>query len=124
MGKGGSVVGSRSDDEESLNNGESMWPRYGAAERRVLDHQRKLHRWARAEPDRRFADVFNLICDWATVVVAWERVAGNQGSVTAGVDGQTRVHIGQEEVEPFLRELRDSLRDGSFRPLPVRQVAI
>ena len=77
-----------------------------------------------AEPDRRFGDVFNLICDRATLVVAWERVAGNQGAVTAGVDGQTRVHIGEDEVVPFLQQLRDSLRDGSFRPLPVRQVAI
>jgi RNA-directed DNA polymerase len=124
MGKGGSVVGSKTGDEESLNNGESMWPLYGAAERRVLDHQRKLHRWARAEPDRRFGDVFNLICDRATLVVAWERVSGNRGSATAGVDGQTRIHIGQEEIEPFLQELQGSLRDGSFRPLPVRQVAI
>lgn len=124
MGKGGSVVGGRTDGEESLNNGESTWPLFGAAERRVLGHQRKLHRWARSEPERRFGDVFNLICDRATLVVAWERVAGNRGAVTAGVDGQTRVHIGPEEVGPFLQELRDSLRDGSFRPLPVRQVAI
>ncbi|MBM0230317.1 group II intron reverse transcriptase/maturase, partial [Micromonospora sp. ATA51] len=117
-------MGSKLDGEESLNNGESTWPLFGAAERRVLDHQRKLHRWARAEPGRRFADVFNLICDRATLVVAWERVAGNRGAVTAGVDGQTRAHIGPEEVVPFLQELRDSLRDGSFRALPVRQVAI
>ena len=118
------MIGSQTDGEEPLNNGESAWPLYGAAERRVLDHQRKLHRWACAEPDRRFADVFNLICDRATLVVAWEWVSGNKGSVTAGVDGQTRVHVGQEDIEPFLQEVRDSLRDGSFRPLPVRQVAI
>ena len=78
----------------------------------------------RAEPDRRFGDVFNLICDRATLVVAWERVSGNRGPVTAGVDGQTRIHVGPEEVEPFLQELYDSLRDGSFCALPVRQVAI
>jgi RNA-directed DNA polymerase len=124
MGKDGSVVGGGAGGDESLNNGESAWPSFGAAERRVLDHQRKLHRWASAGPDRRFGDVFNLICDRATLVVAWERVCGNQGSVTPGVDGQTRVHIGRDEVEPFLRQLCDSLRDGSFRPLPVRQVAI
>ncbi len=124
MGKGGSVISSETEGEESLNNGESMWPLFGAAERRVLDHQRKLHGWAGTEPDRRFDDVFNLICDRATLVVAWERVSGNRGSGTAGVDGLTRIHIGQEQVEPFLQELQDSLRDGSFRPLPVRQVAI
>jgi RNA-directed DNA polymerase len=95
------------------------------AERRVLDHQRKLHRWARAEPDKRFGDLFNLICDQATLLTAWERVAGNQGARTAGVDAVTRRHVEEDiGVLPFLEELRSSLRDGSFTALPVRQVAI
>jgi len=50
------------------------------AERRVLDHQRKLHRWARAEPHRRFGDLFNLVYDQATLLMAWERVSGNRGA--------------------------------------------
>jgi len=66
------------------------WPSIFAAERRVLDHQLKLHRWARNEPARRFDDVFNLICDRATLLVAWERVSGNRGARTAGVDAVTR----------------------------------
>jgi RNA-directed DNA polymerase len=95
------------------------------AERRVLDHQRKLHRWARAEPDKRFGDLFNLICDQATLLTAWERVASNQGARTAGVDAVTRRHVEEDiGVLPFLEELRSSLRDGSFTALPVRQVAI
>ena len=79
MGKGGSVMGSEVDGEESLNSGEPPWPLFGAAERRVLDHQRKLHRWARADPARRFGDVFNLIYDRATLVVAWEKGGWQQG---------------------------------------------
>jgi RNA-directed DNA polymerase len=95
------------------------------AERRVLDHQRKLHRWARAEPDKRFGDLFNLICDQATLLVAWERVAGNRGARTAGVDAVTRRHVEEDiGVLPFLQELCSSLRDGTFTALPVRQVAI
>jgi RNA-directed DNA polymerase len=105
-------------------NDSAPWPGPFEAERRVLDHQRKLHRWARAEPGRRFGDVFNLICDQATLLVAWEKVAGNQGARTAGVDGVTRFLIADAEVVPFLQELRQSLRDGSFRPLPVRQATI
>ncbi|MFG3025418.1 hypothetical protein ACGFZQ_44170 [Streptomyces sp. NPDC048254] len=46
------------------------WPGIMTAERRVLDHQLKLHQWARNEPERRFSDVFNLICDRATLLVA------------------------------------------------------
>ena len=95
------------------------------AERRVLDHQRKLHRWARAEPDKRFGDLFNLICDQATLLMAWSRVAGNRGARTAGVDAVTRRHVEEDiGVLPFLEELRSSLRDGTFTALPVRQVAI
>lgn len=91
---------------------------------RVLDHQRKLHCWAKDEPARRFDDVFNLVCDRATLVVAWERVATNKGARTAGVDAMTRHAVVRRGVEPFLEEIRSSLRNGSFRPLPVRQAAI
>ncbi|MGK5529485.1 group II intron reverse transcriptase/maturase [Streptomyces sp. URMC 129] len=101
------------------------WPGSMTAERRVLDHQLKLHRWARSEPDRRFADVFNLVCDRATLAVAWERVAGNRGARTAGVDGVTRYHIEERHgVIPFLEELRSSLKDGTFTALPVKQAVI
>lgn len=105
-------------------NSSAPWPEPATARVRVLDHQRKLHRWARTEPDRRFGDVFNLICDQATLVVAWERVAGNQGARTAGVDAVTRRHVERRGVMPFLEELRSSLRDGTFQPQPVRQATI
>ena len=108
----------------SLLNSGAPWPAPGKARARVLDHQRKLHRWARDEPDRRFGDVFNLICDQATLVVAWERVAGNRGARTAGVDAVTRHHVERRGVVTFLEELRSSLRDGTFQPLPVRQATI
>ncbi len=94
----------------SLNSGaSSLWPTFGQALRRVLDHQRKLHRWARNEPERRFADVFNLVCDRATLLVAWERVAGNNGARTAGVDAVTRADIEAVGVLVFLEDLRSSL---------------
>jgi len=43
------------------------------------------------------------------------------GSKTAGVDGQTRKHIEAVGVEKVLGELRQSLRDHSYAPLPVRE---
>src|SRR3954471_2722017 len=76
MGKGGSVISSKPGGEESLNSGAVDETALYWAERRVLDHQRKLHRWARSDPRRRFADVFNLVCDQATLLVAWERGTG------------------------------------------------
>ena len=67
-----------------------------SAERRVREIQTKLHRWARDDPHRRFDDLYNLVCDPAFVLVAWDRVRGNKGARSAGVDGKTAYAI---EVE-------------------------
>jgi len=92
------------------------------AEVRVLEIQTKLHRWARDDRDRRFDDLFNLVADPAFLLVAWDRVRGNRGAKTAGVDGATaRSIVERVGVEEFLGALRISLRDRSFRPVPVRE---
>ncbi len=84
--------------------------------------QTKLHRWAVADPGRRFDDLFNLVHDPATLLVAFDRVAGNTGARTPGVDGlrvaEVEEHIG---VPGFLDDLRADLKSGAFRPLPVRE---
>jgi RNA-directed DNA polymerase len=49
--------------------------------------QAKLHRWAVADPGRRFDDLVNFVHDQATVREAFWRVATNQGANTPGVDG-------------------------------------
>ncbi len=49
------------------------------AEQRVLGWQAKLHRWAEEDSERRFGDLFNLLCEPATLLVAWERVKRNRG---------------------------------------------
>jgi RNA-directed DNA polymerase len=93
-----------------------------AAERRVREIQTKLHRWARDDPHRRFDDLFNLVADPGFLLVAWDRVRGNKGAGTAGVDGQTAASIAAwKGVEEFLDELRGLLKDRSFTPLPVRE---
>ena len=92
------------------------------AERRVREIQTKLHRWARDDAHRRFDDLFNLVCDPAFLLVAWDRVRGNKGARTAGMDGQTAFTIEAEQgVEVFLDGLRSALKDRSFRPVPVRE---
>jgi len=84
--------------------------------------QTKLHRWAAADPGRRFDDLFNLVHDPATLLVAFDRVAGNHGANTPGVDGLTVALV--EEfigVPGFLDDLRAALKEETFRPLPVRE---
>jgi RNA-directed DNA polymerase len=53
------------------------------ARERVLGIQRKLHQWASDDPQRRFNDLHNLVCDPAVLMVAWLRVRSNTGSRSA-----------------------------------------
>ena len=101
-----------------MNTGAS-WPSPSEAEARVLDLQMKLHRWATAESGRRFDDLFNLVCDPAFLLVAWERVRGNKGARTAGVDGVTTRSI--KDVGAFLAGLQDDLKARRFTPTRVRE---
>ena len=55
------------------------------------------------------------------MVAAWKRVAANKGS--AGVDGRT-VPQTAEYLKAAWPDIRRSLLDGSYRPEPVRRVAI
>ena len=55
-----------------------------AAQARVLGIQRKLHRWAEDDQDRRFDDLHNLVCDPGRA----------DGGVAAGA-GQPRVTLGR-----------------------------
>jgi RNA-directed DNA polymerase len=106
----------------SVVNTAAPWLAPNEAEARVLHVQTKLHKWATSEQDKTFHDLFNLVCDPATLQVAWQRVRANRGSRTAGVDGRTRAYVEQQVgVARFLEELRGSLKDGTYRPQPVRE---
>jgi RNA-directed DNA polymerase len=94
---------------------EQVWPR-------VLRIQTKLHQWAGADPARRFDDLFNLVTDPAVLVAAWQRVRGNRGARTSGVDGVTAYYIEDVRgVEEFLADLRAQLKARRFTPLPARE---
>ena len=101
--------------DASPNGGASpSWP---GGRRRVSEMQAKLHRWAVADPGRRFDDLFNLVHDPATLIAAWQRVAGNRGAKTAGSDGWTVTRIENEIGVPgFLDYLRALLKAGSSGP--------
>jgi RNA-directed DNA polymerase len=96
------------------------WPDLYEAEWRVREIQVKLHQWAVGDPDRRFDDLYNLVCDPAFLVTAWERVRGNRGARSAGVDGvkPSSIVFGHEEL---LSGLRDDLKARRFSPMPVRE---
>jgi RNA-directed DNA polymerase len=94
---------------------QGSWPR-------VAGMQAKLHRWAAADPGRRIDDLFNFVHDPATLMVAFDRVAGNHGANTPGVDGLTVADVEEAVGVPgFLDGLRAQLKAGTFTPLPVRE---
>jgi RNA-directed DNA polymerase len=99
------------------------WPGFVEAEQRVLVMQTKLHQWAKADPGRRFDDLANLVYDPAFLVVAWNRVRGNKGARTAGVDGIAPRSIGFG-AEKLLVGLRDDLKARRFVPQRVREKTI
>ncbi len=126
MAKGGSGLAAPDwkAGRSPLNSG-AVWLEPKVARAHVLGIQRKLHKWAQDDLDRRFSDLHNLVCDPATLMVAWTRVRANRGSRSAGVDGQSAAYVEQVlGVQRFLTELREELRSGSYRPLPVKERVI
>ena len=112
-------------EDASVNTGAVIWPEHEWAQVTVRRMQTKLHCWAVGDPGRRFDDLYNLVCDPAFLVVAWQRVAGNKGSRTPGVDRATVAWIASRiGVEEFLNDVREQLRARTFCPVEVRQVEI
>ena len=108
--------------DATVNTGAALDPAPRGPYQRVSEMQTKLHRWAVADRGRRFDDLFNLVHDPATLIMAFDRVAGNQGARTAGVDGLTVAEVEERIGVPgFLDDLRAQLKAGTFRPLPVRE---
>ena len=63
-------------------NGSAQDPAPEGAWSRVAGMQAKLHRWAAADPGRRFDDLFNFVHDPATLIVAF---AGWQATRAPGL---------------------------------------
>ena len=91
----------------------------------LLDIQRKLYTWSRAEPDDAYRDLWNWVTDPRNLRLAWRRVASNRGARSSGTDKVTVGSIERREgAERFLTGLRRQLRTGAYRPTPVRRVMI
>lgn len=99
--------------DEPISADELWW-----AEQRVLRIQTKLHQWASDDHGRMFADLFNLVTDPAFLMVAWDRVQGNQGARSAGVDG-IRPRMIRPVERAFLARLREQIKSGEFTPVQI-----
>ena len=110
------------DVEPPVNIGEP-WPDFDEAGARVRWMQAKLHLWATRDTSRVFDDLYNLVCEPAFLVNAWERVQQNKGGRTAGVDGVVPRKL-PPIPERFLADLRRQLKERTFRPQRVREQLI
>jgi RNA-directed DNA polymerase len=112
-------------EDAPVNTDAVQWPDANSAYFAVRRMQIKLHRWAGEDASRRFGDLFNLVYDPAFLVHAWERVAGNKGARTPGIDRATVAWIETcVGVDVFLNQIRNSLKSDEFQPVEVRQVMI
>ena len=92
----------------------------GSASVRKL--QTVLHAKAKEEPDRRFHALADKVWREDFLLEAWGMVRRNGGA--AGVDGVTVADVGARGVKRGVGELSRDLRDGTYKPSPVRQVLI
>jgi RNA-directed DNA polymerase len=88
----------------------------------VRELQRKLWVAAKRSPGRRFHALFDRVFRSDVLLEAWRRVQRNKGA--AGVDSQTLAAVAEYGAERLLAELQRDLRQGVYRPLPVRRVSI
>ena len=118
MAKGGrKLIGIRMTEKISVdsdNQADRAW---------LLGVQRKLYRWSKETPESAYGDVWNWVTDPRNLRCAWQTIAQNKGKRTPGVDGSTVASIadGDGGVPLFLDELREALRNGSYRPSPARR---
>lgn len=77
---------------------------------------------AKRSPGRRFHALYDRVFRSDVLREAWKRVQKNKGA--AGVDAQTLAAVQEYGVERLLAELQRDLREGSYRPRPVRRVQI
>ena len=86
---------------------------------KVRELQEKLFAAAERSRTRRFHALYDRIWRRDVLLEAWRRVRANQGA--AGVDGETIAAIERDGVEGYLELIQAELREGKYRPRPVRR---
>lgn len=86
---------------------------------KVRQLQRKLYAAAKCNRQRRFHALYDRIWRGDVLLEAWNRVRANRGA--AGIDGETLAMIEAIGVTSFLDDIQQQLKEGRYRPIPVRR---
>lgn len=86
---------------------------------KVRELQRKLFTAAKRNRSRRFHALYDRIARGDVLREAWKRVRANRGA--AGIDGETIAAIEAAGVGVLLDSIQQQLREGKYRPSPVRR---
>jgi RNA-directed DNA polymerase len=86
--------------------------------------QRKLYTAAKAEPARRFHQLYDKVYRSDILLHAYALVCAATGARTPGVDGETFADIEAQGEAKWLAGLLKELRSKTYRPQPVRRVMI
>jgi len=89
----------------------------------IGEMQRKLSSWAEQDQERKFYDLYDLLCDMDWLRLAHAYVEQNAGSKTAGCDGIDMSEFNQN-LEGNLLNLLTSLQTETFVASPARRVYI
>jgi len=89
---------------------------------KVRELQRKLWISAKRSRTRRFHALYDRVYRLDVLTEAWRRVKSSHG--VGGIDGETIEAIETRGVEPFLLEIQNKIREGSYYPVAVKRVYI
>ena len=88
----------------------------------LQDLRRSLYVKAKAEPAWRFWGLYVHVCKMETLQEAYRMAKANDGA--PGIDGVTFEAIEESGVESFLKQMRDELVSGTYRPMRARKKEI
>ncbi len=89
---------------------------------KVQQLQRKLYLAAKQNSKRKFHALYDKLYRIDILEEAWQRVKANRG--TGGIDGISLVDVENYGVSKLLTEISQALKQGDYRPKPVKRVFI
>ena len=107
---------------QELTNIREFFRRVGIGAEKIQEFQRKLYEKAKANPKFRFYSLYDKTYRTDILEEAYRRVKANGGA--CGVDGVTFEDIKAKGTVEYLAELQEELKEGRYKPKPVRRVYI